>query len=508
MKLGKHQTVVLGPPGTGKTTTLLKMVEDALLAGIKPEEIAFLSFTKKAVTEAADRACERFKLNRKRFPLFQTVHSLCFSRLGCSKKDLMTKQNYLELGSWLGYDFTSSCDMEDGLLTSGVANGDKFLFLDSIARVKCQTIRETWEDEGFDVSWPELERFSKGYARYKERTGMMDFTDLLSKFVEEGAPTKAKIAFVDEAQDLSQAQWRVLQKCFADVDKVVIAGDDDQSIFKWSGADLNTFLTLQGEKKILNHSHRLPKAIHHKAQHTIKRIKNRYDKPFEPTDVEGSVDYVSSIEQARVVQDETTMVLVRNVYLLGPVYDHFKKLGLAYNGRNGFTSIGEGHVGAIRAWEAMRKGNSIPLADARLIYEHLRIGPVLARGGKVALDKHEETEEGITWETLRDHFGLLSKPLWHEALTGIPLEKREYYISLLRNKVKITAEPNVFINTIHGVKGGEADHVIIVSDMSKRTYMEMQKDPDSEARVAYVALTRAKKRVTIVMPNGRFSYPY
>jgi superfamily I DNA/RNA helicase len=91
---------------------------------------------------------------------------------------------------------------------------------------------------------------------------------------------------------------------------------------------------------------------------------------------------------------------------------------------------------------------------------------------------------------------------------GIPLEKREYYISLLRNNVKITAEPNVFINTIHGVKGGEADHVIIVSDMSKRTFMEMQKDPESEHRVSYVALTRAKKRITIVMPNSRYAYTY
>ena len=166
MKIGKHQTVLLGPPGTGKTTTLMKMVEDALLSGIKPEEIALVSFTKKAVTEAADRACSRFKLTRKRLPLFQTVHSLCFSRLGCSKGDLMTKQNYQELGAWLGYEFTSSTDMEDGILTSGIANGDKLLFLDNIARVKCQTVREVWEEEGFDVSWPELERFSAGYAKY------------------------------------------------------------------------------------------------------------------------------------------------------------------------------------------------------------------------------------------------------------------------------------------------------------------------------------------------------
>ena len=508
MKIGKHQTIILGPPGCGKTTTLLKMVEDALLGGIKPEEIAFVSFTRKAVSEAADRACERFKFTRKRFPLFQTVHSLCFSRLGCGKQDLMSKQNYAELGSWLGYVFSTTVNLEDGLVSSGSEVGDKLLFLDNLARVQHKDIRTIWEEEGFDIQWPELERFSKGYAKYKENTGMMDFTDLLTKFVAEGRPTAAKVAFIDEAQDLSKAQWLVLEKCFAQVDKVIIAGDDDQSIFKWSGADLQTFLNLKGEKRILGVSHRLPKDIYNKAKNIIEQVKDRYDKPFEPTEAKGSVDYVSSLEQVTVKQGESTMVLVRNVYLLGQVYEHFKKLGLAYNGRNGFTSIGEGHVGAIRAWEAMRKGNCIPLPDARLIYEHLRVGKILARGGKVALDKHEDTEEGITWETLRDHFGLLSKPLWHEALTGIPLEKREYYISLMRNKVKITAEPNVFINTIHGVKGGEAEHVIIVSDMSKRTYNEMQKDPDSEHRVAYVAMTRAKNRVTIVMPNSRYAYSY
>jgi superfamily I DNA/RNA helicase len=44
--------------------------------------------------------------------------------------------------------------------------------------------------------------------------------------------------------------------------------------------------------------------------------------------------------------------------------------------------------------------------------------------------------------------------------------------------------------------------------MSKRTYTEMLKDYDSEHRVAFVALTRAIERVTIVMPQGKFSYPY
>ena len=54
--------IILGPPGTGKTHTLLNRVEEELARGTPPDRIAFLAFTKKAATEARDRAMKKFKL--------------------------------------------------------------------------------------------------------------------------------------------------------------------------------------------------------------------------------------------------------------------------------------------------------------------------------------------------------------------------------------------------------------------------------------------------------------
>ena len=79
-------TKVFGPPGSGKTTHLLDVVEEELSAGTSSMDIGYFAFTRKAANEARDRAVQKFPhLDAKKdFPWFRTLHSLAYHCLGVS----------------------------------------------------------------------------------------------------------------------------------------------------------------------------------------------------------------------------------------------------------------------------------------------------------------------------------------------------------------------------------------------------------------------------------------
>src|SRR5690242_7735729 len=99
--------IILGPPGTGKTTKLISTVEEFLQEGTPPERICFVSFTKRAANEAKERAIEKFKLSETQLPYFRTIHSLAFQQMNYEPRQVMNWNNYLDICKMLGLTISS-----------------------------------------------------------------------------------------------------------------------------------------------------------------------------------------------------------------------------------------------------------------------------------------------------------------------------------------------------------------------------------------------------------------
>lgn len=469
--------IILGPPGTGKTTTLLRIMEKALKEGVDPRKIGFISFTKRAIKEARSRARDKFGLSAAQVPNFKTMHAFAFRHLGLSARNLMSKKDYLKFSELLGIELTgvnTDAAVTEELEVIKFEDGDRLLFLDGVARNSMKTIEETWEKyAGDELDFFEVQRVHVGLEMYKQQYALMDYTDILEHFLQEDFELSFDLLLVDEAQDLSALQWKVLDKIKSKAKVVHIAGDDDQAIFRWAGADIAHFIALEGNVTVLNHSYRLPKEVHEYSKTILNNIATRRDKVYTSANHSGSVTYLADIDSLDFSK-QTWLVLARSAYSLFPYISFASNAGFFYS----FKERGINTSLYCRAIQA---------------YKKLQLGVIVNEKEVTALAQFIAKEFDATVH-------------WYDALGKIPTEYR-YKFKLLEDEGEnLSLPPRIQFSTIHGAKGAEADNVVICPDLSYKAYMEMQENPDDEARVFYVGVTRAKINLFILTPQTRYFY--
>jgi DNA helicase-2/ATP-dependent DNA helicase PcrA len=505
MEDAKLTEIILGPPGTGKTTYLLNQMEMELDRGVPPDRIGFVSFTRRAAQEAKDRAILKFGLSSKDLPWIRTLHSLCFRALGLNQSEVLTGKKLTEFGKWAGQPVSGFYSMEEGS-TFGFQTGDRCLFMDNLARVKGIPLLDQYEIDRDDLPWSIVEEISLRLVDFKKSQHLSDYTDMLMNFTKLDWSAGLEVLFVDEAQDLSALQWKVVEHLAKGTRRVAIAGDDDQAIYRWAGAAVDHFIDLPGEVTVLDHSWRVPKEIQEVAMNVLSRIEKRRPKDWHPREGEGIINRVPDLDRAELDVNEDTLILGRNTcFLRDDAQRMLEGAGILYEYKGGM-SVPKNVVDAIVAWEALRRGDFVTVDQAENIYEHMKAREGYAWGFK-KLPAWEDREEQVSMLDLKKGGGLLTDAIWHEALTKITARERQYMIRILQGGQRLTQRSSVRVSTIHGAKGAQADHVILLTDMAWRTFDEAKRFYEDEARTWYVAATRAKKKLTIVDPQAnRFRY--
>lgn len=510
--------IILGPPGTGKTTTLLREVEDALERGIPPDRIGYVTFTKKGANEAIERACKRFNLEPAQLPHFRTLHSLCYRQLGVTSGDMLVGKKFFDFANYARIRVTGRAWSDDGLLT-GFEVGDRILFMENLARIRQTTLREQYEKSDDNIPWREVERVANALATFKAAHGLLDYTDLLREFVNHGNGIGLHKLLVDEGQDLSRLQWSVVELLARGCKEVTVAGDDDQAIYRWAGADVEYLIGMEGNARVLGQSFRVPPLVQAAANGIISGVTNRRQKKWKAkTGGDGVVERLRSFDDTDMGmftnldgKEGTIMVLTRNIYVMREqVEPVLRKEGIVYE-RNGKSSINMGMLRAAVVWEDLKKGEAIPLGDVREMYEFISANTGIKKGYKGLKTYGEDPDIPVTMRDLIETGGLKVDPtlIWHEALDKLPQEDMSYMLAARRRGEKLRgATPRVKLSTIHSAKGGEADHVVVMTEMAKLTHAEMMKEPEDERRVWYVAATRAREKLTVVSSETNRECPW
>ena len=501
------QTTIFGPPGTGKTTTLINIVKKEIQRGTPLDKIAFVSFSRKAADEAKQRAVQELNVNPDNLTWFRTLHSLAFQYQGMSIKDVMKASDYRELGRLVGLDFSTNSylTMADGGLFAQGKGGDAYLGMIQIARVRGWSLEEEFNyTADYRMHFQQARIVDNALRAYKKEADKKDFVDMIEEFVEDGEGPSFDVLIVDEAQDLAPLQWRMVREILAPNSKrVYYAGDDDQCIYTWMGVNVKDFLRASEEKQILTQSYRVPQQVHDIAASVVNRIDIRQDKQWKPASHTGTVVWHRDVRDVDLDEGQW-LVLARTNYIANNIARELREDGYVFYREGSGWSISPNILQSIETWLLLCKGSEISTEKLWQFCDQLRKG-FLTRSAKSRLKKMEE-DETFTLARLVNEFELQASEQtnWYDIINVS--ETEEIYISSARrrNEKILTGTPRIKISTIHKAKGGEADNVLLILESSKAA--SKSKDQDAEKRTFYVGITRAKKELHLVEAKSEWGF--
>ena len=517
-----HRKIVIGPPGTGKTTFLKNKVDEIIKTGkAASNEIGYFSFTVKAAEEIRNRVTNEEWSEaelKKMFPYFCTLHSLAYKRLRLEAHEIMDELDYMELCDMTGRKFVNKMKKGNGIDISMPTAQSHYQDVINLAYAKYPNDDDRLQKVFREVKLPDygarntIMQMDKDLTNFKRDRHKLEYVDYFNSFLEMKNPPPLKYLFIDEAQDLSAHQWMVVDM-IQQISKPIetyVAGDDDQAIFRWAGADIEHFIAMAKNDANtiipLKQSYRIPISVHKLATKMAQSISNRIDKSYMPRDEHGERKVLNFRPLNKELETGDWLILCRTHEIVKQVCESLDRYGWLYK-CYGKSIINEKIIEAIVSWTRLQKGEKISGARVDTIYSFMD-STRIKRGHGTFKGSHTEMyniDNLIHSFGLRESIGgdLFTKTLhWYDVLNAKGIRKRIRYLrAVMRDGHKLDDKPRIEVSTIHASKGGERDNVMLLTDLSYGPYKsskDTQQGRDDELRVFYVGATRAKKQLVIV----------
>ncbi len=300
----KGPVIVLAGAGSGKTKTLITRIAHLIHEGAEPSEIMAVTFTNKAAAEMKHRVEAVLRQNQASLgrpwaqpwmgfsaflPEVSTFHSFCVKFLRAEYQGFTRP--------FVIYDDEDQLSLLKKILEEfdiNPKNSNPKRFKGVIDQMKCQALGPE-EVDPKDFFGPFGEQLVKVYRRYQEAlraNQAFDFGDLIVEAykllrdkpdVLDRYQERFRYLMVDEYQDTNRAQYLLVTLLAKKYRNLCVVGDEDQSIYKWRGADIKNILDFQKDYPEatmvkLEQNYRSTQTIINAASAVIRNNKSRYEK--------------------------------------------------------------------------------------------------------------------------------------------------------------------------------------------------------------------------------------
>ena len=566
-------TRLFGGPGSGKTTALLDRVDELLERDdVTIRDILVVSYTRAAAAEVRDRLAERLDVSPRALKgNVATMHAKAYELLDLSRGDVVGEDDKQEFCEEYGVEFEDEYGGAGRRTARSTTIGNKIIatsqwlqrtrrdvsdwydvpFQWNVEEVRLPPDVDPNAQEGnkYTPTWPsdddriDVPEVIRGWRAYKGEHGLVGFADMLERVKQRSLVPHVDYLVIDEFQDITTLQYDVYEEWKPHMDRVLVAGDDDQVVYAWQGADPKLLLDAdRDEDEILPNSYRLPSRVLSVVNQEIRHIDTRQEKDLRPRKEGGTVEGIDSpsmLDLARNVRytiekgddDETVMVLFRARYQLFRFIDEFLPLGMPFSALTDQRMWTDRLTQYVRAVEAFDAEEELDGLQARRLADMLQESAFGTNDRDELFDHIDELEEGSDADDLTDITvdpDSIAEFAPFAPGTESAADMLRKVTSFQRNSVEAYFDgeyrgmdpSRVRIGTIHSAKGREADHVFVATDLTEKVVEQMAAsvdeaevpgveeftattDPvpiltDNERRVFYVGMSRARERLVLL----------
>ncbi len=563
-------TRLFGGPGSGKTTALLDRVEEILdQPGVTVEDVLVVSYTRAAATEIRERLAERLGVSPRSLKgNVSTMHAKAYELLNLSRGDVVGESDKKEFCESYGLEFEDEYEGSRRRSARSTTIGNKVIATSQWLQRTTKDVADwydvpfQWNDEEvrlppeiddnaqqgnkYTPTWPssddriDVPEAIRAWRAHKGEAGKVGFADMLERVVQRSLLPSVDYLVIDEFQDITTLQYCVYEEWKPHVERALIAGDDDQVVYAWQGADPQLLLEEGGEDVILDTSYRLPSRVLNVVNREIRHIEERQEKNLRPRTEGGSVEAVESPSMLDLVRnvrstvesgDETVMVLFRARYQLFQFMDEFIGEGIPFRALTDQRMWTDRLADYVRAVEKSAAGEAITGLEARRLADMLAdtaFGTNSRDGLYDALDERQEeagvediADLDIDPELIKDHAPFMPGPAAAEDMLRKTSQFQKKSVkAYFAGEYQDIDRDRVRVGTIHSAKGREADHVFVATDLTEKVVEQMaasvddgesvpggeftkNTDPvplltDNERRVFYVGMSRARERLVLL----------